>query len=115
MITFLMSLEFIIYHHSTLSTMIPLSMITVLLTVVVSSILVINHLSDSECTHVKFAFLRRITSWSFKKRHDFLDEAEDKKTFEGSSRSYKETIVRCFRRQRRLSLDGSQLPTPVLQ
>ena len=91
--------------------MIPLSMIAFLLTVVVSSLLFINYLSDLERPHAKLAFLRRITSWSFKKRDDLLDKAEDKKTSEWSLRSYKETILRCFRRQRRLNLDASQLPT----
>lgn len=59
MTTFLLALEFILYHHSTASTMIPLSIIALPLTAVVGAILMVNYLSDLERPEEKIAFLLR--------------------------------------------------------
>ena len=63
MTTFLLALVFVLYHHSTASTMIPLSIIALPLTMVVCAVLMVNYLSDLERPEEKIAFLlRRVRS-----------------------------------------------------
>lgn len=71
MITFLIALEFIFYHHSIASAMVTLSIIATPLVTVVAILLFVNYMSDSVPPGGNLVLFRKFLSWRFRlKRED---------------------------------------------
>lgn len=73
MITFLLALEFIFYHHSIASTMITLSIIAAPLVTAIGILLFVNYMSESGPPEEKFMLLRKVLSWRFRLKHGDQD------------------------------------------
>lgn len=94
MMTFLLALEFIFYHHSTLATMVTLSAVAAILGAMVFSLFLMNYLVDREENENANGFLLQrvlvsLRGWlrcmfRFRRTHSDADDGLQKRSWKSS-------------------------------